>query len=203
MPSVAAKKLALERMGRSPVSGMSIGCTSRAPPAWATARSGRISATLSSMSRLQEVRDQEVQARGARARRGAPQKTYGRLDIEVVDGVVTLNGSVPGLESKRLAGVIAWWIPGTRDVINGIVVDPRRRRPGPHCRGRAHRARERSLRRCGAGARRAPPAASYGSQGWCRRKPSASGPRTMPGASSASTTWSTRSRLLDLAWRPF
>ena len=40
------------------------------------------------------------------------------------DGVVTLNGRVPGLESKRLAGVMAWWVPGTRDVINGIAVDP-------------------------------------------------------------------------------
>ena len=51
-------------------------------------------------------------------------KAYGSLDIEVNDGVVTLNGRVPGLESKRLAGVMAWWVPGTRDVINGIAVDP-------------------------------------------------------------------------------
>jgi osmotically-inducible protein OsmY len=48
----------------------------------------------------------------------------GHLDVEVADGVVTLNGTVPGLDHKRLAGVLAWWVPGSRDVINGVVVDP-------------------------------------------------------------------------------
>jgi osmotically-inducible protein OsmY len=48
----------------------------------------------------------------------------GSIDIEVSDGVVTLNGAVPGLVSKRLAGAMAWWVPGTRDVINGIAVEP-------------------------------------------------------------------------------
>ncbi|MGA9546922.1 MAG: BON domain-containing protein [Rhodomicrobium sp.] len=35
-----------------------------------------------------------------------------------------LNGRVPGLPSKRLAGVLAWWVPGVRDVVNGIELDP-------------------------------------------------------------------------------
>jgi osmotically-inducible protein OsmY len=48
----------------------------------------------------------------------------GKLFIEVRDGVVTLNGEVPSLEHKRLAGVLAWWIPGSRDVVNGIAVEP-------------------------------------------------------------------------------
>jgi osmotically-inducible protein OsmY len=48
----------------------------------------------------------------------------GGLEIEVTDGVVTLNGSVPSLAAKRLAGVLAWWVPGSRDVVNGITVDP-------------------------------------------------------------------------------
>ncbi len=48
----------------------------------------------------------------------------GRLDIEVDEGIVTLNGAVPSLASKRLAGVLAWWVPGSRDVINGIAVEP-------------------------------------------------------------------------------
>lgn len=51
-----------------------------------------------------------------------PAEPHGTLDYEVEDGVVTLNGSLPGLASKRLAGVLAWWIPGSRDVINGIEV---------------------------------------------------------------------------------
>jgi len=40
--------------------------------------------------------------------------------VEVKDGVVTLNGEVPSLTHKRLAGVLAWWVPGTRDVVNGL-----------------------------------------------------------------------------------
>ena len=36
--------------------------------------------------------------------------------------MVTLDGEVPGLGLKRLAGGIAWWVPGSRDVINGIGV---------------------------------------------------------------------------------
>jgi osmotically-inducible protein OsmY len=44
----------------------------------------------------------------------------GSIVVEVNDGVVTLNGKVPSLTHKRLAGVLAWWVPGTRDVINGL-----------------------------------------------------------------------------------
>jgi osmotically-inducible protein OsmY len=40
--------------------------------------------------------------------------------VEVANGVVTLNGQVSSLSNKRLAGVLVWWVPGTRDVINGL-----------------------------------------------------------------------------------
>ena len=53
--------------------------------------------------------------------KGVPVDPLGRVEIEVDSGVVILNGQVPGLDSKRLAGVLAWWVPGTRDVINGLV----------------------------------------------------------------------------------
>lgn len=52
----------------------------------------------------------------------APQTNY--LEIAVADGAVTLNGRVESLSHKRLAGLLAWWVPGTRDVINGIEVQP-------------------------------------------------------------------------------
>ena len=45
----------------------------------------------------------------------------GNISYEVADGVVTLNGRVSDLAVKRYVGVLAWWVPGTRDVINGIV----------------------------------------------------------------------------------
>jgi osmotically-inducible protein OsmY len=44
----------------------------------------------------------------------------GDIRIEVEDGVVILNGRLPSLSHKRLAGVLAWWVPGSRDVINGL-----------------------------------------------------------------------------------
>jgi osmotically-inducible protein OsmY len=44
----------------------------------------------------------------------------GTIVVEVSDGVVTLNGELPSLSHKRLAGVLAWWVPGCRDVVNGL-----------------------------------------------------------------------------------
>jgi len=55
---------------------------------------------------------------------GASADARGSIDFEVKDGLVTLNGRVPTLVTKRLAGVMAWWVPGVRDVVNGIAVQP-------------------------------------------------------------------------------
>jgi len=51
-------------------------------------------------------------------------EAVGSIDVEVTDGVVILNGAVTSLSAKRLAGVLAWWVPGSRDVINGLEVSP-------------------------------------------------------------------------------
>lgn len=48
----------------------------------------------------------------------------GLIEVTVEEGVVTLNGHVPSLSHKRLAGVLAWWVPGSRDVVNGLEVVP-------------------------------------------------------------------------------
>ncbi len=56
--------------------------------------------------------------------RGAPMGARGRIEVDVGEGVVCLDGRVPDLVTKRLAGAIAWWVPGTRDVVNGIAVEP-------------------------------------------------------------------------------
>jgi osmotically-inducible protein OsmY len=53
-----------------------------------------------------------------------PPDSLGRIDIGVRDGVVTLDGSVPGLAYKRLAGVLAWWVPGCTAVVDRLAVDP-------------------------------------------------------------------------------
>lgn len=53
-----------------------------------------------------------------------PPEQVGAVEVAVEAGVVTLNGEVPGLDNKRLAGVLTWWVPGSRDVINGLAVEP-------------------------------------------------------------------------------
>src|SRR5690606_21475114 len=49
---------------------------------------------------------------------------FGVIEASVIDGMVTLDGAVPSLSHKRLAGVLARWVPGSRDVINGLGVEP-------------------------------------------------------------------------------
>ncbi len=46
------------------------------------------------------------------------------IALEVQEGVVTLSGNVGSLSHKRLAGVLAWWAPGCRDVVNELEVVP-------------------------------------------------------------------------------
>jgi osmotically-inducible protein OsmY len=48
----------------------------------------------------------------------------GEIEIAVSDGIVTLEGHVPSLSHKRLAGVLAWWAPGCRDVTNELAIVP-------------------------------------------------------------------------------
>lgn len=48
----------------------------------------------------------------------------GEIEIGVEDGVVTLEGSVISFSHKRIAGVLAWWTPGCRDVVNALAIVP-------------------------------------------------------------------------------
>jgi osmotically-inducible protein OsmY len=56
--------------------------------------------------------------------REAASSNSGVIELSVTDGVVLLDDHVPSLAKKRLAGVLAWWVPGSRDVINGMAVEP-------------------------------------------------------------------------------
>ncbi len=56
-------------------------------------------------------------------RQGVPESRCS-IDVKVDDGIVTLDGQVTSLSQKRLVGVLAWWVPGSRDVINGLEVSP-------------------------------------------------------------------------------
>lgn len=120
---VAQKKIALETAAATPgVTG--IADRVRVKPA---SRMG--DAEIRSHLRIAFGRDpalaglkiEEVSG-GKRDMVAAPADLHGSIDYEVIDGIITLNGFVPGLMTKRYAGVLAWWIPGSRDVINGIAV---------------------------------------------------------------------------------
>jgi osmotically-inducible protein OsmY len=125
VPNVAAKKLALERTAALPaVEG--IVDRLRVTPA-ARMGDGEIADHLRD-ALIQEpiFGDCAIEIRrGSRievAQR--PLAKAGEVFIEIESGVVTLNGQVPSLARKRLAGVLSWWVPGSRDVINGIAVEP-------------------------------------------------------------------------------
>lgn len=48
----------------------------------------------------------------------------GEIEVAVADGLIALEGAVASLAHKRLAGVLAWWTPGCRDVVNSLDVAP-------------------------------------------------------------------------------
>lgn len=56
--------------------------------------------------------------------REAPLGPAGVFEVDVNNGAVLLNGQAGSLSHKRLAGVLAWWVPGSRDVVNGLEVVP-------------------------------------------------------------------------------
>ena len=55
---------------------------------------------------------------------GGAEDASGDILISVKDAVVTLDGWAISLSHKRLAGVLAWWVPGCRDVVDGLEVRP-------------------------------------------------------------------------------
>ncbi len=126
VPSVAAKKLALRRAAAlDAVTG--IVDRLRVTPAQAMG-DGEIRILLRDAF-LQEPAFMEcmlieVTGSGAETTRDPALSPRGRIEFSVSEGVVTLNGEVPGLGHKRLAGVLAWWVPGSRDVINGLAESP-------------------------------------------------------------------------------
>lgn len=48
----------------------------------------------------------------------------GDILVSVKDGLVMLDGWVISLSHKRMAGALAWWVPGCRDVVDGLEVLP-------------------------------------------------------------------------------
>jgi len=121
--SVMAKKLALERVGAMPDVDLIVDrlhVRPAEPMGDAEIRSHLRNAFLQEPSFAGLSITQEDKT--ARQIIVTPPSSIGDLDFAVEDGIVTLNGNAPGLATKRLAGLLAWWVPGSRDVINGIAV---------------------------------------------------------------------------------
>ena len=121
--SVAAKKLSLERIGALPGVDLIVDRLHVRP--------AQTMGDADIRAHLRNVFVQEPSFAGleitelkgaAQEIISSPPNQIGDLDYEVDNGIVTLNGSAPGLSTKRLAGVLAWWVPGSRDVINGMTV---------------------------------------------------------------------------------
>ena len=55
--------------------------------------------------------------------RESPRGSTRAINIAVEGGVVTLDGKVEGYAHKALAGVLAWWRRGTRNVVNNLDVE--------------------------------------------------------------------------------
>ena len=54
-----------------------------------------------------------------------PDGARGEIIVMVdADGRVVLGGQVPGLSQRRLAELLAWWVPGSTDVVNDLEVVP-------------------------------------------------------------------------------
>lgn len=126
VPSVAAKKLALKRAATLPAF-TGIVDRLRVKPAQRMG-DGEIRDlmrdALLQEPALSECAVYEIVKGERKTVRETPATLRGAIELEVRDGVITLNGTVTGLDEKRLAGVLAWWIPGTRDVVNGLAVEP-------------------------------------------------------------------------------
>jgi osmotically-inducible protein OsmY len=126
LESVAAKKLALEIAAGVPQVGGIIDRLRVIPSTRMT--DGEILThvlrALSAESGLQTCG--LTSHRGARVEHMPPssQGTRGQIDVRSEDGVVTLDGDVPSLTQKRLAEVLVWWVPGVRDVVNGLGISP-------------------------------------------------------------------------------
>lgn len=53
------------------------------------------------------------------------QNSAGEIEFAVTDGVIVLEGHVISVPHRLFAGVLAWWTPGRRDVINALALEPR------------------------------------------------------------------------------
>ena len=115
---IAAKRKALRIAAR--VAGTeSIDDRVRVRPGAARSDADVLRSALNALGQEGAFRDLVV-----RADSGVPADRSDHIYVAVRDGVVYLTGEVGSLSHRRLAEVIAWWVPGSRDVDNRLHVHP-------------------------------------------------------------------------------
>jgi len=124
--SLAQKRLALERFGATP--GV-VGIVDRmhVEPSTPVSDSGimdHLRRRFAAEPSFRNLRIQERRADTLVLVQDVLTDAAGEIDLEVADGIVTLDGAAPSLTCRRFAGALAWWTPGVRDVINGMAVEP-------------------------------------------------------------------------------
>lgn len=121
---VAVKKLLLERAAAHPeVDGILDRLRVRpAQPMGDKEIRDHVSDSLSQEPALLQTTIKESVKGERRLVREPPDGGQGEICVAVDDGIVLLDGDALSLAHKRLAGVLAWWVPGSRDVINGLGV---------------------------------------------------------------------------------
>jgi osmotically-inducible protein OsmY len=124
--SVAAKKLALEHAAS--VDGVR-GVIDRLHVEPAQRRSDdeirdRLLAELAAQREFANAAIRYEQGGRTVTFRDPPGEHSADILIGVADGVITLDGSAISLSHKRVAGVLAWWTAGCRDVVNSLAIEP-------------------------------------------------------------------------------
>ena len=127
MPSVAAKKRALDLAASIPeVNG--IVDRLHVAPSERKGDGAILDALVASMLGAREFRNctlrvmKKDQTQTLQDAEG--DDSSGDILVSVKDGTVAMDGWVISLTHKRLAGVLAWWVPGSRDVLDGLEVMP-------------------------------------------------------------------------------
>lgn len=124
--NIAVKKLALERIAALPeVTGIVDRLHVRPAQVMADGQiRDLVRNALLAEPALAEVEVHEVIKGEELLVRAPATGARGTIAVRVENGVVILDGEVPSFAEKSLAGVLAWWVPGSRDVINGLGVEP-------------------------------------------------------------------------------
>ncbi|MBS4099438.1 MAG: BON domain-containing protein [Sulfuricella sp.] len=122
---IAAKKLALELAGDYTVND--IEDRLRLVPAMPMGDGALRDEVVKALSAEPALRNCAIRARHKGREetiRDTQPESGGDIHVLVEDGAVTLEGEVLSLSHQRLAGVLAWWAPGCRDVANRLAVCP-------------------------------------------------------------------------------